>query len=321
MNDIESASKRHWIVRNRITLLSAAIVLLYVVFIQWLLGWNTVLAQWRQIGFGTVAATVALMTATYLLRTWRIHDYFPGETAGGFARLFHLTQVHNVLNVMLPFRTGELSFPVLMRTEFGVSLPRATSALLVMRLLDLHALLAAGGVGLVLASGWPVFGTALWCAFLLLPFIGYVAKAPLLRLASLLAPKRLRAIISELEAGLPATGTLFARAWGMTLLNWFAKVTMLAVVLGLMGVGPAAATFGGALGGELSSVLPFHAPAGVGTYPAAITAGAVAFGAPHQEGALAVLSRASVNLHLMVLMSAFAGLLLSVALQRHPGRR
>ncbi len=63
------------------------------------------------------------------------------------------------------------------------------------------------------------------------------------------------------------------------MLNWGVKVLVLAWVLALMGVEPIAACFGGALGGEISSVLPVHAPAGVGTYPAGIAAGAAAFGA------------------------------------------
>lgn len=316
MNDFESASKRHWIVRNRISLFSAAIVIAYVAFIEWLLGWDSVLAQWREIGYVSVVAAIALMTGTYLLRTWRIYDYFPQETAGRFARLFRITQVHNVLNIMLPFRTGEISFPVLMKAEFGVSLPRATSALLVMRLLDLHGLLAAGALGLVIEAGRPLLGWLAWALFLLSPALGYAFKNPALRLAAKWAPHRLQSFVAELEAGLPANAFLFARAWAMTLLNWFAKVAMLAMGLGLMGVEPLAAAFGGALGGELSSVLPFHAPAGVGTYPAAITAGALAFGASSAPPALENLSSASVNLHLLVIVSSLVGAALSLITAR-----
>ena len=53
--------------------------------------------------------------------------------------------------------------------------------------------------------------------------------------------------------------------------------------------------FGGALGGELSSVLPVHAPAGVGTYPAGITAGAISFGAATDKSALELLGSADLQ--------------------------
>ena len=89
---------------------------------------------------------------------------------------------------------------------------------------------------------------------------------------------------------------------------------MLAWVLGLMGVGPIAACFGGALGGEFSSVLPVHAPAGVGTYPAGIVAGAAAFGADKDAAALAVLAKASINTHLLTIVSALAGTGISLLL-------
>lgn len=307
---------RHWLVRNRVSLFSTAIVLAYIAFIQWLLGWATILAQWRVVGLWAILAAVGLMTGSYLLRAWRIRDYFPNETAGRFARLFRLTQIHNLLNVMLPFRSGELSFPMLMHAEFGVSLARSVSALMVMRLLDLHALLAAGAVGLVVTSGRPWLGWLVWCAFLALPAAGYAFKDRVVRLVAAWAPRRAQAMVAEMEAGLPADARLFARAWGMTLLNWFAKVAILAAVLGLMGVEPFSAALGGALGGELSAVLPFHAPAGVGTYPAAITIGALAFGAPAGPEPLEVLGRAGVNVHLMVIVSSLVGTAFSLAAAR-----
>lgn len=101
----------------------------------------------------------------------------------------------------------------------------------------------------------------------------------------------------------------------MTMLNWAVKVVVLAWVLAIMGVAPLAASFGGALGGELSSVLPVHAPAGVGTYAAAIVAGAVSFGASADQATLETLGRASVNAHLMVIVSAVAGTMLSLLLR------
>ena len=100
----------------------------------------------------------------------------------------------------------------------------------------------------------------------------------------------------------------------MTIVNWLVKVLVLAWALGLMGVLPMAASFGGALGGELSSVLPVHAPGGVGTYPAGITAGAISFGASAKGSAFDLLASASVNAHLLIIVSAVAGTLLSIVL-------
>lgn len=300
------------------TVLAVACLLGYAVFVEWQWGWGRLLAQWQKVGAGTTCAALSLLTATYLVRTQRIHDYFPAETAGQFLKLFRLTQVHNLLNIMLPFRAGETSFPILMRSQFAVPLPRATAALLVMRLLDLHALCAAAGIGLVLSAGNHAFAWLLWALFLVSPLCLFAVKAPVFRRLGGRLPGKLEKMLEEVEAGIPADAGRFARAWGFTVLNWGVKVLVLAWVLGLLGVSPFAATFGGALGGELSSVLPVHAPGGVGTYPAGITAGAVAFGAEGGRAGLSLLAEASINAHLMIVASACLGTALSIVLSWIP---
>lgn len=77
--------------------------------LQYLWGWNSIVAEWRAVGYGTVAAVIGLLVSTYFVRAWRLYDYFPRETSGRFIELFHLAQVHNLLNIMLPFRSGGIA--------------------------------------------------------------------------------------------------------------------------------------------------------------------------------------------------------------------
>ncbi|QPB20740.1 lysylphosphatidylglycerol synthase domain-containing protein [Rhizobium sp. 007] len=316
MNSPVGASRQSWFGRNRMTLLTVVIVAAYASFIEWFWGWSAIIAQWAAVGVMPILVALALLTSTYFLRTWRILDYFPRETAGSFRTLFRVTQVHNLLNIMMPFRTGETSFPVLMRAEFGIPLTRATSALLVMRLLDLHALLAAAGIGFAAAAPSAVLAWLLWAAFLFLPITAFLIRKPFLRFGFRLFPTKAQGFLSEIENGLPANASAFARAWAMTAVNWLVKVVVLAWALSLMGVSPLTASFGGALGGELSSVLPVHAPGGVGTYPAGIAAGAVALGAPGGKAELAALAQASINAHLLIIVSALTGTAISLPLGR-----
>ncbi len=297
------------------TLLSAVAIAVYAAFVEWFWGWAALLRQWSEIGAGAAFFALMLLVATYFIRCYRIYDYFPNETAGRFLPLFRVTQVHNLLNIMLPFRAGETSFPLLMRSEFGVPLARGTAALLVMRLLDLHALLVVAAIGLVIGRGSAVWWSA-WFAALVSPLLFFLLKDRVVVLARRLLPARLDAIVDELEAGLPGDVAGFLRAWGMTVLNWAVKVLVLAWVLALMGVAPLAACFGGALGGELSSVLPMHAPGGVGTYPAAIAAGAISFGAAAGRAGLEQLATSGVNAHLLIIVSAVAGTMLSMVIGR-----
>ena len=311
MNKPDTVTSATWLSRNAMALLTIIILMAYAGFIEWVWGWNTIILVWEEVGLAPICAALALLLATYFLRTWRIYDYFPQQTAGHFARLFRVVQIHNLLNIMLPFRSGETSFPLLMKKEFDVRLARGTSALLVMRLFDLHALLAAAGLGLILEKNTvPVWG--LWIVFLLLPVAAFAARGPVFKLAHHLAPRKAKTIIHELQAGLPVDGRAFLRAWGVTIINWFVKIAVLAWVLVLMGNLSLPAGFGGALGGELSSVLPVHAPGGVGTYPAGITAGAIGFGASSDEAALLSLGKAAVNLHLLVVLSSLIGTALAL---------
>lgn len=293
------------------TIVTAFVVAIYAVFISWMWGWGTIFALWQEAGLGTIGIALVLLFSTYVLRTWRIYDYFPKETQGQFARLFRVVQIHNLLNIMLPFRSGETSFPLLMKKEFDVRLARGTAALLVMRLFDLHALLAAAGVGLALEKSslavWVV-----WAAFLLLPVVAFAARYRVFDLARRVAPKKMQGILHEVQAGLPVDSSAFMRAWAATIINWFVKIAVLAWVLMLMGKMSLPAGFGGALGGELSSVLPIHAPGGVGTYPAGITAGAIGFGASTDEAALSSLGQAAVNVHLLVMLSSLVGTALAL---------
>lgn len=314
------SSRSGWIIRNVMWLATLFIVIAYALFIQWFWNWGTVLERWKQAGWPVAMLAIAMLLATYVLRTWRIYDYFPSETKGSFGRLLRLVQMHNLLNVMMPLRTGEASFPLLMRREFGVPIARSTSALLVMRLLDLHALLATAAIGKALE----VRHVWLWLAllvFLSLPAVAFLLRRRMIQFATAILPTgaggvKVRRVVEEAAAGLPGDTSAFARAWCATLINWFVKVAVLAWVLVLLCNPGLGAAFGGGLGGELSSVLPLHAPAGVGTYPAGITAGAIAFGASTEASALKALGQAAVNAHLLVVVSSLIGTILSLPFAR-----
>ncbi|GEO84452.1 MULTISPECIES: lysylphosphatidylglycerol synthase domain-containing protein [Alphaproteobacteria] len=306
--------KQSWLRRHRALLISLVSVGGYAFFVEEVWGWASIVERWSSVGFGHITLAFLLLLFTYVARAWRLHDYFPRETSGRFVELFHLAQVHNLLNIMLPFRSGETSFPLLMRSEFSVPLLRGTSALLVMRVLDLHALLAAGGLGLVLEAADKRLPAALWIAFLIAPVPAYLLKGPVLARVRPKLKGKLGRILDGINEGLPVNAASLVRAWFATAVNWGVKVVVFAWVLGLMGVSPLAATFGGALGGELSSVLPFHAPGGVGTYPAAIAAGALALGASSAKEGIDLLGRAAVNLHLIIILSALIGTGVSILL-------
>lgn len=315
---LEPAAARSFLSRHAATLISLIAIIAYAAFIQSIWGWPVLVRSWTQIGPVRLGAAIALLFVSHFVRCYRIYDYFLDDLKGRFLSLFRVTQLHNIINILFPFRTGEASFPLLMRLQFGMSVARSSSSLIWMRVLDLHALLAVGGLGFVLLSSHPVSLGLVWLAYCILPVAGFLGQAPLHLVASKHLPARFQETIDEAFAGLPRSTRSFLRAWFMTVLNWGIKVATLAWILVLLGVPVWQSAIGGALGGELSSVLPFHAPAGVGTYPAGIAAGAALFGGPAAAGGFDSLGKASVNAHILILVSALLGTGLSLLLSPKP---
>jgi hypothetical protein len=102
--------------------------------------------------------------AVQWLRAWRFAVMTTGRPAlpgGPLVRIaFHL----NFLNFVLPFRLGELGYPMLMRRAYGQPMMSATGVLLLARIYDLctvGAILAAMGAALALANV-PAVDALLW---------------------------------------------------------------------------------------------------------------------------------------------------------------
>ena len=145
--------------------IGVTLLLALVALTHFSVGWETLLAPWREIRPALLGGALCLVLGSYAVRTIRIHDYFHPATSGRFLRTFRLVLVHNLLNNLLPMRSGEASFPILMAREFRVPFSRSIPALLYLRVLDLHFVLF---LGLVVLS-WERAAPAWLLALLLAP--------------------------------------------------------------------------------------------------------------------------------------------------------
>ncbi|SEP77035.1 Uncharacterized membrane protein YbhN, UPF0104 family [Ectothiorhodospira magna] len=287
------------------TLVSIAIFLAFVGLVEVFHGWGGILAPWRDLSPLALLVATLLTLLTYVLRAWRVYDFYRSVMGGRFPVCLRLTLIHNLLNNLLPMRAGELSFPVLMARYFQVPAVHSVPVLLWFRLMDLHVLaafgLAAVGTWLV---GWPaaLAATVLWLSGL--PLVR--RASPLLR--HWLAP-RVRGrwgewVLRALEA-LPSSPRDFWRAWAWTALNWSVKLAVFVWVLALFLEAPAAALWLAVIAGDLTSVLPVHGVGGAGTYEAGVMAALLPFGVSVEQALVG-----AVNLHLFLLGSTLAGGLL-----------
>jgi uncharacterized membrane protein YbhN (UPF0104 family) len=301
--------------KRRLRLVLGSVVLVaFVVLVQVYVGWGALLAPWLRLSPAAILLAVLLVFGSYWLRAMRIYDYFLVEVRGGFTAAFKLTLQHNMLNNLLPMRTGELSFPVLMAHYFKVPAVRSVPVLFWFRLLDLHTLLWVGLVAVGAAWWGRLTATVLILLWLPVPWLIYLSHNALAaRLQG--HPGRLAGKLAVMLASLPQTPRALGRAWAWTIINWVVKVGVFVWVLELfVDVSTAAATMG-VISGELTSVLPVHGVAGIGTYEAGVVAGLMPFGVAPTEAL-----QGAVNVHLFLLGSSVLGSVVGLMLRGGPPR-
>ena len=148
------------------------VLLAFLAAVQYWMGWEKVLQPWLAFHWPQLLLALGLMVLSYAVRTWRLVDYFPREIGAHYLTALRLTLLHNLMNNLLPARTGEASFPLLMRRYFIVPYAQSVSALLWFRLLDLHTILCFAIYPLLVVTPFRRFVVpvlVLWLALLLSP--------------------------------------------------------------------------------------------------------------------------------------------------------
>ncbi len=274
--------------------LSLAIALAFIVFVEWYAGWAELLRPWREVSVPALTAAAALLVLTHVMRALRIHDYFGAPVRDRRGQCLQLALQHNLFNNLLPMRTGELAFPVLMSRRFGIGPGVSLPGLLWFRVLDLHTLLLVAAPVLLapLPRAVMVLVVLGWLA---LPWLGWQCLRRFAAAARTLSG-RLGRLLSRLLEGLPGSHAVFWRTHAWTVANWVLKLAVFAFVLLQFAPLTAGAALLGGIGGEITSVLPIHGAGGFGTYEAGVVVLALPSGLEP-----AVLLRAAVNLHLFLL--------------------
>ena len=199
--------------------------------------------------------------SSFLFRAFRFKGEWDAHGKISLWDSLSLTFLHNAAVILVPFRVGELGYPVLVQKLLNVSLQQCIRSLLWLRFQD----------GIVLLS----------LAFLLLPFL-----SPELRIAGLsvvvtlcLATQKwwlrlLRSrhfLIRQVRAFLHQRSSPWGWFWSAA--NWIVKLLVVSLMLSNLTGLDTLQTLRGALAGELSALLPLTGPAGLGTYEAGVWTG------------------------------------------------
>lgn len=280
--------------------LSLLIFGLFLAGIEWYIGWGALLRPWRQLQPAQVGLAVLLTLVSYALRSLRFYHYFD-EMRSAYLRCFRLMLQHNLWNNLLPMRTGEISFPLLMKRDFDVSISRSASALAWFRLLDLHTL----GLFAIPALGiWfqqPTLSLGLFLAWLILPWLLFrLYRSHQFHFSD--ADHRLGRMAHTILTNLPKTRSQFLSSWLLTLANWLLKLLVFCWILLQFVPLPTSTALAGIMAAELTSVLPINGIAGAGSYEGGLAVAVSILGYPFGSA-----FTAAVNVHIFVLGSACLG--------------
>ncbi len=283
-----------------------------------MLAWLASGARWHGVGdriarldVGALIGVASLFAISYAMRGARIHGEFrdelvaSGRADGSFLRILRLTLVHNALVNVLPFRSGEVAFPVLLSRWFGIGTGRAVVSLLWLRAQDATVVLALA------ALVWPGLAIA-WRILALAAIVGgawavraWAKQHPAFVEGSSTRVVKLRALLAR------ATRRSTA-GWAWTVGNWTVKLAAESwlVALALGNGAPLATAALGAIGAELAAILPVQGVAGFGTFEAGGAALMRTQDVALQTGLEATLVLHAVVLALALVAGALAALLL-----------
>jgi Lysylphosphatidylglycerol synthase TM region len=252
-----------------------------------------------------VVAAFLFCTLVQWLRAWRYSMMTAARLNLPDNAMVRIACQANFLNFALPFRLGELGYPVLMQRRYGIRFLHATGVLLLARLFDLAAvgciflasawalgmmpgifnlIAAAGAVALAVAPfGVALAGQALRPHLVRLPYVGATIAEPLSAALDALGDMRVR---------LAVVAVGFAIWLALALM---AVLTAQAVVDTV----PAAAAVLGGAASSLAFALPINGIAGIGPTQAAWVAATVQTGVPWDDAVVSALA-----LHAVVLVNA-----------------
>lgn len=283
-------------------LVSGIAVVAYAGLIEWIWGWAAIFEQWSNWSLTSTLVALVLMFCTYLIRAYRIRDYFRDYPKVNFAESSRITLIHNLANNILPMRSGEASFPLMMRSSFDLPLSMTTGTLLFFRVLDLQVLFALGAIAWIWQLHNSLIWWALWILFVTSPLVLIQGRAFIESKLLVLFPRKIEDTAKKVLSGTPQSYKPLVRTLLLTWLNWSTKIIVFAWILTSFADLELVQAITGAMGGELSSVLPVHAPAGVGTYEAGVVAGTALTGSSIDSSVAA-----AVNLHILIILGTLIG--------------
>lgn len=144
-------------------LLSIFISGLFLYFFQRVVGFDKILSFFQLLTFQQLILAFVFYIFSYIARTYRWQYTL---SIKNFYKLFKLTVFNTFFNIILPFRTGEISFFYMLKKE-GVHIAESTMSFIITRFFDGISLIGIFLLAYFIYNGFLFLGIL---AFILVPF-------------------------------------------------------------------------------------------------------------------------------------------------------
>lgn len=274
-----------------------AFIVVFIYLAQKFASFDQLIATLQKTPFSNILLGVSILFITYILRAHRFFVLLKSQNVPWSSVLRVMLQ-HNAINNLLPFRLGELSFPILLKKQNNIKLMTSSKVLVTARLFDLMVM---GGISLTLLIVMvsPNQRLALLVA-LVVACLGFAFAVFILR-------KSKNTVIMHIRTLFSFIATNAKTCTHLTLLIWTLKITGLALILAPMLNTHIQYALLAVLVVEGTAILPVNGPANFGSLEGAVVAVLLPFGLAAEGVFNAVL-----NLHILIIMLAAIGYVVSL---------
>ncbi len=262
---------------------SIAITIGFVYLFYAVIGFDKFVKFFKELSLFNILTAFGLYVFSYLTRTYRWKIVL---SIKDFKKLFKITAFNTVFNIFLPFRTGELSFFYMLKKE-NIPVSETTISFFTVRIFDAISLFTVFSASYLLLKGYVLLSILI---VILMPFVFYLLKV----IVHIVNIEKLRTFSQE-TLHLKNLLILYA----LSLLTFILKFTGFYFVLPKNLNLSFLESFFASTAGDLTTVLPIHGLAGIGTYEGGF-AGVLIFIGVDKEAALL----ASVFVHIFILLGS-----------------
>jgi uncharacterized membrane protein YbhN (UPF0104 family) len=230
--------------------ISALITVLFFYFFQRIVGFDKVLKFFSLLTLNQILAAFVLYLISYIARTVRWQYTL---SIKDFYKLFKLTVYNTFFNIILPFRTGEVSFFYMLKKE-NIHIAESTMSFIITRFFDGISLLGLSLWAYLTYKGFYILGIL---AFIVSPFSFFV----LLIIFRFIKHEKVKEYYKSM-----INFRNIVMVYALSILTWLFKFSAFYIILPKEAKITLLESVMASSLADLTTVLPIHGLAGIGTY-------------------------------------------------------